>query len=201
MNGYPDSIKNLIDQLARLPGFGPKTAERVVFYLLKQNNAVTTDLIASLQNLKKNISLCRRCFNVTINNPCQICSDVKRDQSTVCIVAYPQDVLVIEKTGDYHGLYHVLGGIINSVEDIKPEQLKIAELLTRINNQTPKIAEVIIATNPDLEGESTAMYLARQLKTLPIKVTRIAKGLPIGSDLEYADEVTVSSALKGRQIM
>jgi recombination protein RecR len=201
MNSYPDAIKTLIDQLSSLPGLGPKTAERIVFYLLKQGNGTINNLVDSLGQLSQNVTICKNCHNVATHSPCQICSDPKRDKTTVCVVAYPQDVLVIEKTGDYHGLYHVLGGTINPVEGITPEQLKIGELTSRIQKQTPKISEVIVATNPDLEGESTAMYLSRLLKPLKIKVTRLAKGLPMGSDLEYADEITVSSAIKGRQVM
>ncbi len=201
MNSYPDAIKTLIDELSSLPGLGPKTAERIVFYLLKQGNGTINNLTESLAVLSKSVTICKYCHNVSTYSPCQICSDTKRDKTTVCVVAYPQDVLVIEKTGDYRGLYHVLGGTINPVEGITPEQLKIGELTSRIQKQIPKISEVIIATNPDLEGESTAMYLSRLIKPLNIKVTRLAKGLPMGSDLEYADEITVSNAIKGRQVM
>ena len=201
MNKYPDAIANLISQLSALPGIGPKSAERLAFFLLRQNNQTTDSLINALTNLRKNSTWCDRCFNISTANPCAICTDAKRDQQTVCIVAEPQDVQVIEKTGDYHGVYHVLGGVLNPVEGITPDQLRIKELLQRIQRAAPPITEVIIATNPDLEGESTAMYIARQLKEQPLKITRLAKGLPMGADLEYADEITVSSAIKGRQEM
>lgn len=201
MNQYPDAIKNCIDQLASLPGLGPKTAERLVFYLLKQNKERVDDLATALAGLQQKVTLCQRCYNVATHNPCSICTDSRRDQQTLCVVAEPQDLLVIEKTAEYHGQYHVLGGVLNPVEGITPDQLRINELIKRVKTQKPPIHEVIIATNPDLEGESTAMYLARQLKSLPVKISRLAKGLPMGSTIEYADEVTISSALKGRQIM
>lgn len=199
MNQYPDAIKNLIELLSHLPGVGPKSAERLVFYLLKQDDQTIQNLMQAIGALKKNVVLCRRCFNVATDDPCSICADAKRDQQTLCVVAEPQDVLVIEKTAEYRGLYHVLSGVLNPVEGITPEQLKIKELVTRVRSQKPPVREVIIATNPDLEGESTAMYLARQLKLLKVKITRLAKGLPMGSTIEYADEVTISNALKGRQ--
>jgi recombination protein RecR len=201
MNQYPDAIKKLIDQLAALPGLGPKTAERLVFYWLKQNDSALDQLVQTISRLKKEVTLCQRCYNIATTNPCPICADSQRDQQTICVVAEPPDVLVIEKTGDYHGIYHVLGGVLNPVEGITPDHLKIKELLTRVQNKKLPIKEIIIATNPDLEGESTAMYLARQLKPMNIKITRLAKGLPMGADLEYADEITVSSAIKGRQVM
>jgi recombination protein RecR len=201
MNQHPRAIKNLIDTLSRLPDLGPKTAERLVFHLLKQDQRMLDDLARTITRLKEEATVCKRCFTIATVNPCPICADTHRDQQTICVVAEPQDILVIEKTDDYHGVYHVLGGILNPVEGVTPDHLKIKELLKRIKSQKPTIKEVIIATNPDLEGESTAMYLARQLKTLKVKVTRLAKGLPMGADLEYADEITVSSALKGRQVM
>lgn len=201
MNQFPDAIKKLIDKLSHLPGIGPKTAERLVFYWLKQDPRQVDDLVASISRLRKEVSVCPECFNVSSSVPCNFCADPKRDHQTICVVAEPQDVLIIERTGDYHGLYHILGGIINPVEGITADQLKIKELTTRIKTAKNNVKEVIIATNPDLEGESTAMYLARLLKPMNVAVTRLAKGLPIGSTIEYADEITVSNALRGRQTL
>ncbi|MFH1207037.1 MAG: recombination mediator RecR [Patescibacteria group bacterium] len=199
MNAYPDPIKKLIDLLTKLPGLGPKSAERIVFHLLKDNGDFSASLTKTIAELKQAVVTCQRCFNISITNPCSLCSDRTRDQGTLCVVAEPPDVLAIEKTGEFHGLYHVLGGVLNPVEHVTPDRLTIDRLLKRVAGPTPKIKEVIIATNPDLEGESTAMYLARQLKDSHVRVTRLAKGLPMGSDLEYADEITITSALKGRQ--
>ncbi len=197
MNQHPSLIKSLIDKLTRLPGIGPKAAERIVFYLLKQNNKFIDELNQNINSLKSEVKLCSQCFNISTQDLCPICGDAKRDKSIICVVAEPQDVLVIEKTGEYNGLYHILGGVLNPIENITPDKLKIKELAGRIKKNGVK--EIIIATNPDLEGESTSMYLARQLKPLKLKITRLARGLPMGSTIEYADEVTISSALKGRQ--
>lgn len=194
---YPDSIKNLIDQFSKLPSLGPKSAERIVFYLLKQSKDDLKKLTKNIENLKDEIKICQSCFNISTKSPCPICTNRQRDHATICVVAQLQDVLVIEKTGEYNGLYHVLQGVLNPIEGITPEKLRIKELINRIKKDG--IKEIIIATNPDLEGESTAMYLTRQLKPLKVKVTRLAKGLPVGADLEYADEITVSNALKGRR--
>lgn len=205
MTKYPDIIQNLINKFSRLPGLGPKSAERLVFYLLKLPNDDLKKLAKDLENLKGEIKVCQNCFNFSSQNPCEICSDKKRDYSTICVVAQPSDLQVIEKTGEYQGLYHILGGVLNPVEGVTPDQLKIRELINKVKSSLSKvqsskpIKEIIIATNPDLEGESTAMYLARQLKPFKIKITRLAKGLPMGSNLEYADEITVSNALKGRR--
>ncbi|MFA6553203.1 MAG: recombination mediator RecR [Patescibacteria group bacterium] len=199
MNTYPDPIKKLVDLLTKLPGLGPKSAERIVFHLLKDNGEFSASLTKTVAELKKSVVTCQRCYNISATNPCPLCSDQTRDQGTLCVVAGPPDVLAIEKTGEFHGVYHVLGGVLNPVENVTPDQLTIKQLINRIERPSPKIKEVIIATNPDLEGESTAMYLARQLKNTPVRVTRLAKGLPMGSDLEYADEITITSALKGRQ--
>jgi len=197
MNQHPPLIKSLINKLTRLPGLGPKAAERIVFYLLKQNNKFIDELSQNINSLKSEVKLCSQCFNISTQDLCTICGDPKRDKSIICVVAEPQDVLVIEKTGEYNGLYHILGGVLNPIENITPDKLKIKELVIRIKKNG--IKEIIIATNPDLEGESTSMYLARQLKPLKLKITRLAKGLPMGSTIEYADEITISSALKGRQ--
>jgi len=183
---YPTSISNLINIFSKLPGLGPKSAERLVFYLLKQPPDKLEELTQLIANLQKDIKICRTCFNVSTKDPCDICSDTKRDHSIICVVTTPQDLVVIEKTGEYYGLYHVLGENLNPLEGITPEKINIKELLERIRNprsssQKP-VQEVIIATNPDLEGESTALYLTRQLKPLKAKITRLAKGLrlPVG---------------------
>ncbi|MDP2684120.1 MAG: recombination mediator RecR [bacterium] len=197
MNQYPESIKLLIEKLSRWPGLGPKSAERTVFYLLKQNKENLDEIINGISNLSSDIKICDQCFNISTDNTCSTCNDKNRDQSIVCIVAEPQDVLVIEKTGEFNGLYHVLGGLITPAQSITPDQLKIKELIKRLEQN--KIKEIILATNPDLEGETTAMYITDVLKNNPVKITRLAKGLPIGSTIEYADEITLSSALKGRQ--
>ncbi|MFA6098765.1 MAG: recombination mediator RecR [Patescibacteria group bacterium] len=198
MDTYPDSINKLIEKFFSLPGIGPKAAERIVFYLLKQPPAVINDLMSNLANLKKEIVICQQCFNVSAKNPCEFCQDAKRDKTIICVISEPQDLQIIEKTGEYRGLYHILGGNLNPVEGITPEKLHIEQLINRIQ-QKSAVKEIIIATNPDLEGESTAMYLTRKLKDFPVKITRLAKGLSMGSTIEYADEVTMSNALKGRQ--
>lgn len=199
MPKYPNIIQNLINEFSRLPGLGPKSAERLVFYLMKQSPEDLNKLASNIKNLKKEIQICQVCYNYSTKNPCEICTDSRRDHATLCIVALPQDLAVIENTGEYHGLYHILGGVLNPVEGITPDKLKIKELINRLNRAKPKIKEVILAFNPDLEGESTTLYLTRQLKPLKIKITRLAKGLPTGADLEYADAITVTDALKGRR--
>lgn len=196
-----DPIKQLSEFLAELPGIGPKAAERIVFHLLKKPAAQLESLASSISRLRVSVKTCERCGNVTNQNPCRFCLDPKREQSMICVVADPQDISVIEKAGEYRGQYHVLGGVINTVEHITPDQLSIKQLLGRLTKEPGKIKEVIIATNADLEGETTALYLARSIKPLGIKVTRLARGLPVGSTIEYADEVTISSALKGRQTL
>lgn len=198
MSKYPTSIQNLIHTFSHFPGLGPKAAERIIFYLLKQDSRTIDNIIADIDSLKKNIQLCSLCFNITTAKLCAICSDNKRDTSLICVVAEPQDIQVIEKSEEFNGLYHVLGGVLNPVENITPDKLKINELYSRAK-QNSQLKEIIIATNPDLEGESMAMYLARQLKPFNIKITRLAKGLPIGSTIEYADEITISNALQGRR--
>jgi len=197
MNQYPEQIKLLIEKLSRWPGLGPKSAERTVFYLLKQNKEKLDEIINGIAKLKEEIKICDNCFNISTQNPCPICLDKKRDQTMVCVVAEPQDVLVIEKTDDFRGLYHVLGGLIIPSQNITPDQLKIKELAQKV--EKGNIKEIILATNPDLEGETTAMYINELLKNKGVKISRLAKGLPVGSTIEYADEITISSALKGRQ--
>jgi len=196
---YPKSIQNLIDHFSQLPTVGPKTAERYVFYLLKQDPERLQQFAQSLAELKEKTTICQTCYAIAEANPCSICTDKKRDQSTICVVDDTRDMLTIEATGQFNGLYHILGGTLNTIEGIKPEQLNISQLTNRINKS--KVREIILALNPDLEGETTAMYLAKLLKPSRqdgIKITRIAKGLPMGADLEYADEITLANALKYR---
>ncbi|MFZ6035780.1 MAG: recombination mediator RecR [Patescibacteria group bacterium] len=201
MTDYPEQIKQAIASLARLPGLGPKSAERLVFYLVKNGSGPIDTLVTQLTRIRSEIRVCDQCGNIAVQNPCHICNDSARDTTLLCIVAEPQDITIIDKSGDFRGRYHVLGGVIDPADNMTPDKLRIASLIDRIKNSTPPIREVIIATNPDLEGESTAMYLHRQLRSLPITISRLAKGLPMGATIEYADEVTISNALKGRQKM
>ena len=193
-----EPVSRLIDEFSRLPGIGPKTASRLVFYLLRAPEEQAQSLAEALQELRARIAFCSICFNITESDPCTVCVDERRDRSVVCVVEEPLDVIAIERTRDYQGLYHVLHGTIAPVEGIGPDDLRIAELLPRLEADPP-VREVIIATNPNMEGEATAMYIARQLEGRGIQVTRLARGLPVGGDLEYADEVTLSRALAGRQ--
>ena len=196
MSRFPETIQNLIEEFNKLPGIGPKTSERFIFYLLKQPTEELDKLAERIKHLKEKITTCPICYNLTDTTPCAICSDSRRDQKTICVVSESPDVIAIEKTSKYQGVYHVLGGVINQIEGIGPEQLKIKELVNRIKKD--RIKEIILATNPDLEGESTALYLARLLKPMKIRITRIGRGLPMGSNIEYADEVTLANALAGR---
>ena len=197
MSIYAGPVQDLIDELGRLPGVGPKSAQRIAFYLLKASKEDALRLSRSIVEVKDRISFCRRCFNVAEGEVCSMCSDARRDSSILCVVEEPRDIVAVEKTGEYSGLYHVLQGAISPIEGIGPEQLRIRELLARI--ETESVTEVILCTNPNLEGEATAMYLARMLTPLGVKVTRIASGLPVGGDLEYADELTLGRALEGRR--
>lgn len=197
MHIVAEPIQRLIDALVRLPGIGPKTASRLAFYLLRSPADQVQELAAALGELKANIVYCRRCQNLTLANPCGICADVNRDTHLICVVEEPLDVVAIERTGAFKGLYHVLHGVINPVEGIGPDDLRIASLLDRVKAETP--SEILVATNPTLEGEATAMYLARLLRSAGVRITRLARGLPVGGDLEYADEVTLSRALEGRR--
>ncbi|MDD2807190.1 MAG: recombination mediator RecR [Patescibacteria group bacterium] len=195
---YPDSIKNLLDQFSRLPGIGPKTAERLVFFLLKQPKEDLARFGMALEHLRDKITVCRSCLNFTENDPCLICSDKRRDRQLICIVAKPQDLFALEKTSEYVGVYHVLGGVIDPIEGITPEDLKIRELVNRI--KLDRVTEIILALNSDMSGETTILYLTKLLKQFKdVKITRLAQGLPIGSDLEYVDQVTLSNALRGRR--
>lgn len=192
-----EPIQRLIDALVRLPGIGPKTASRLAFYLLRSPADQVQELAAAIGELKASIVYCRRCQNLTLADPCTICTGSSRDSHLICVVEEPLDVVAIERTGAYKGLYHVLHGVINPVEGIGPDDLRIDALLNRVKVEAP--TEILVATNPTLEGEATAMYLARLLRSTGIRITRLARGLPMGGDLEYADEVTLSRALEGRR--
>lgn len=191
-------VARLVEELSRLPGIGPKTASRLTFYLLRAPKEQVKALSQAIGELREKIVTCEICYNITEESPCDICRDEERDRSLLCVVEEPLDVIAIERT-EYKGLYHVLGGVISPMDGIGPENLKIAQLLRRLESEPVK--EVILATNPSLEGESTAIYIRRLLSSSPIKVTRIAHGLPVGGDLEYADQVTLTRALEGRREM
>jgi recombination protein RecR len=194
---YAPPVQSLIDELGRLPGVGPKSAQRIAFHLLKLPDEDAFRLARSITEAKEKVSFCRRCFNVCEGEECGICLDSRRDTTVLCIVEEPRDVVAVEKTGEFRGRYHVLQGAISPLEGIGPDQIRVRELLTRLGSE--EIAEVILCTNPNIEGEATAMYLARLLKPLGIRTTRIASGLPVGGDLEYADELTLGRALEGRR--
>ena len=196
---YPKSIQNLIDYFTSLPTVGPKTAERYVFYLLKQHPEDLQKFAQAIAELKENTVVCSKCFAISESSPCSICSDKKRDQSLLCLIANTRDMLTLEATRQYNGLYHILGGLINTIEGIGPEKLQIKPLFDKIKNQPVK--EVVLALNPTLEGETTVLYLTKLLKPYKIKITRLAKGLPMGADLEYADEITLTNALKYRNVL
>ena len=194
---YAGPVQDLIDELGRLPGVGPKSAQRIAFHLLKVDKEEALRLARAVTEVKERTSLCTRCFNVAEAELCSLCTDARRDPSVVCVVEDPRDIVAVEKTGEFRGRYHVLQGAINPIEGIGPDQLRVRELLARIEPEA--IGEAILCTNPNLEGEATAMYLARLLKPLGVRVTRIASGLPVGGDLEYADELTLGRALEGRR--
>ena len=195
---YSPMIESLIEQFCQFPGIGRKSAERMAFYVLDIMSDADCELFAkTVTETKKSVAFCEVCQNLTDVSPCPICASAKRDTSVICVVEQPKDVSAIEKTGGYNGLYHVLHGAISPIDDISPEDIKIKELLLRLASGT--VSEVIMATNPDTEGEATAMYISRLLRPMEVKVTRLAYGVPVGSQLEYADEVTLSRALEGRQ--
>jgi recombination protein RecR len=194
---YEGPVQSLVDELGRLPGIGPKSAQRIAFYLLKSAPEDAKRLARSIVEAKERVSWCRRCFNFAEGELCVYCRDDRRDPTLLCVVEEPRDIVAVERTQEYRGRYHVLLGAISPIEGIGPDQLKVKELLTRVNDEG--VQEVILATNPNIEGEATAMYLARLLKPLGLRVTRIASGLPVGGDLEYADEVTLGRALEGRR--
>jgi recombination protein RecR len=194
---YPEPIAKLIDAFTRLPGIGPKTAARLAFHVLRMKEDDVIDFAKALVSVKRNLFYCSVCCNITDTDPCKICQDKSRDQSVICVVQDSKDLVAIERMKDYQGQYHVLQGAISPMEGIGPEEIKIAELLRRLSDE--QVQELILATNPNIEGEATAMYLSRLVKPFGIKVTRIAHGLPVGGDLEYADEVTLSKAIEGRR--
>lgn len=199
MSYYAGPVARLIDAFARLPGIGPKTAQRLAFYLLNAPPEVAQNLSRAVLEARENIRYCSQCANLTDSDPCQVCTDPRRLPDILCIVEEPRDVVAMEKARGFRGLYHVLHGVISPMEGIGPDKLTIRELLSRL--QKGLIKEVILATNPNVEGDATAMYLARLIKPLGVKVTRIAHGLPVGASLEYADEMTLTKALEGRQEM
>jgi recombination protein RecR len=197
MAAYAPAVQDLIDELGRLPGVGPKSAQRIAFHLLKVSKDDALRLARSIAEVKDKVRFCSRCFNVSEAELCGICADERRDATVVCVVEEPRDLVAVEKTGEFKGRYHVLQGAISPIEGVGPEQLRIRELLGRIGDEG--IEEVILCTNPNLEGEATALYLGKLLKPLGLRVTRIASGLPVGGDLEYADELTLGRALEGRR--
>jgi recombination protein RecR len=194
---YPEPISKLIDGFMKLPGIGPKTAARLAFYVLDMKEDDVLELAKALVNAKRQLHYCSICNNITDVDPCHICRDARRDASTICVVQEPKDVIAMEKTREFPGYYHVLHGAISPMDGIGPEDIHIPSLLKRLSDE--QVKEVILATNPNIEGEATAMYLSRLIKPFGIKVTRIAHGLPVGGDLEYADEVTLTKALEGRR--
>jgi recombination protein RecR len=194
---YPEPFARLIEALQRLPGIGPKTAQRLTFFLLKRPVEEVRELSEAVLALKEKITYCNQCFNVTDEDPCRICADPARDGRVLCVVEEPNDLLAMERTGEFRGRYHVLLGALSPLDGIGPEDIKVRELLARL--ETGETTEVILATNPNVEGEATAIFLAKLLRPLGVRVTRIARGLPVGGDLEYADQVTLSKALEGRR--
>ena len=196
MSMYSPSIEKLIQSFEKLPSIGNKTAARLAFYILNASEEETNEFVSSIVNAKKNLKYCSKCYNISDTDPCQICANPKRDQSEICVVEDVRDIIAMEKTHEFRGVYHVLHGSISPMNGVGPDDIKIKELLARLMDG--QVKEVILATNPRVEGEATAMYLSKIIKPLGIKVTRIAHGIPVGGDLEYTDEVTLSRALEGR---
>ncbi|MBA2555183.1 MAG: recombination protein RecR [Geodermatophilaceae bacterium] len=194
---YEGAVQDLIDELGRLPGIGPKGAQRIAFFLLTADSADVTRLMAALQRVKDDVAFCRTCGNVSEGEQCRICRDPRRSLDVICVVEEPKDIVAIERTNEFHGRYHVLGGAISPIEGIGPDELRVRELMVRLQDAT--VTELILATDPNLEGEATATYLARLVKPMGMVVTRLASGLPVGGDLEYADEVTLGRAFEGRR--
>ena len=194
---YALPVQQLVDELGRLPGVGPKSAQRIAFHLLKVPKEDAMRLASAIAEAKERVQFCDRCFNFSEGELCEICRDDRRETTLVCVVEEPRDIVAVERTGEFRGRYHVLGGAINPIEGIGPDQLRVRELVARLEPEG--VEEVILCTNPNIEGEATAMYLARLLKPLGLRVTRIASGLPVGGDLEYADELTLGRALEGRR--
>ena len=197
VSSYEGAIGRVIDAFSSLPGIGPKGAQRIAFYILSSSNVQAQELIDSINDLKENVRFCEICGNVCEKSPCVVCLDPRRDHTKICVVEEPKDIMSIERTHEYAGVYHVLGGAINPMANVGPADLKITQLLERLKDA--QIKEVILALDPNIEGEATVTYLARLLEPLDIKVTRLASGLPVGGDLEYADEVTLGRAFAGRQ--
>ena len=191
------ALQRLLDELGRLPGIGPKSAQRIAYYLLEADADQARRLAQAILEVKQQVHFCPVCFSYATRDTCDVCADASRDRTSVCVVSEPRDVAAIERTGSYHGLYHVLGGVISPMDKIGPEQLHVRELLARLADG--EVREVILATNPDVEGETTATYLARIIRPLGVRTSRLASGLPVGGDLEYADEVTLLRALEGRR--
>jgi recombination protein RecR len=194
---YAPPVQQLIDEFGRLPGVGPKSAQRIAFYLLKAPKEDALRLSRSIEEAKEKVAFCERCFNVAEGAECEVCRDPRRATQVLCVVEEPRDVVALERTGEFSGRYHVLQGAMNPIEGIGPDQLRVKELLARLGEE--EIEEIILCTNPNIEGEATAMYLARLLDPLGVNVTRIASGLPVGGDLEYADELTLGRALENRK--
>lgn len=194
---YPEPISKLIDGFMKLPGIGPKTASRLAFFVLGMKEEDVSQLAQALINAKRNLIYCSVCQNITDVDPCRICGDGSRDRSMICVVQDPKDLIAMERTREYNGQYHVLHGAISPMDGIGPEDIRIPELLKRLHDE--EVKELILATNPTIEGEATAMYISRLIKPSGIRVTRIARGIPVGGDLEYADEVTISKAMEGRR--
>ena len=197
MSIYSPSIEKLIESFERLPSIGHKTAARLAFYILNSSEEVTNEFISSIINAKKNLKYCSKCFNISDTDPCTICANPKRDNTFICVVEDVRDIIAMEKTHEFKGIYHVLHGSISPMNGIGPDDIKIKELLARLIDG--EVKEILIATNPRVEGEATAMYLSKLIKPLGIKVTRIAHGIPVGGDLEYTDEITLTKALEGRR--
>lgn len=196
MSFYSPSIEKLIESFEKLPSIGHKTAQRLAFYMLDITNEEAEEFTNSILNAKKNLHFCSKCFNISDTDPCNICSNPKRDESTICVVEDVRDVIAMERTHEYNGVYHVLHGSISPMNGVGPDDIKIKELLTRVMNGNVK--EIILATNPRVEGEATSMYISKLLRPMGIKTTRIARGIPVGGDLEYTDEITLTKALEGR---
>ena len=199
MSTYSPSIEKLIESFEKLPSIGHKTAQRLAFYMLDLNDDEVKEFTDSIINAKKNLKFCSLCFNIADTDPCYICSNPKRDASTICVVEDVRDIIAMERTHEYNGVYHVLHGSISPMNGVGPDDIKIKELLTRIMNGNVK--EIILATNPRVEGEATSMYISKLVKPMGVKVTRIARGIPVGGDLEYTDEITLTKALEGRSEM
>lgn len=197
VSSYDGAIGRVIDAFSKLPGIGPKGAQRIAFYILSSSDVQTQDLIDAISDLRENVRFCEICGNVCEQSPCVICQDSRRDHTKICVVEEPKDIMSIERTHEYAGVYHVLGGAINPMANIGPADLKITQLLERLKDA--QVKEVILALDPNIEGEATVTYLARLLEPLDISITRLASGLPVGGDLEYADEITLGRAFAGRQ--